>query len=99
MLSVNQIAAPIKLTEMCKVSNDPKYPIKMKMRDLQETGMQTRSITRRDLAEFGRSILAKKSFTCDASRVWNKAPEKVRAAKTLTTAKKAIRVYSNSLPI
>jgi hypothetical protein len=99
MLSVNQIAAQIKLIEMWKASNDPKYPMKMKIRDLQETGMQTRSITRRDLAEFGRSILAKKSFTCDAARVWNKAPAKIRAAKTLTTAKKAIRVYSNSLPI
>ena len=32
MLSVNQIAAQIKLTEMWKASNDPQYPIKMKTR-------------------------------------------------------------------
>jgi len=30
MLSVNQIAAQTKLTEMRKASNDPQYPIKMK---------------------------------------------------------------------
>ena len=30
----------------------------------------------------------KKSFICDAAKVWNKAPEKIRTSKTLTTAKK-----------
>ncbi len=43
-----------------------------------------------NLTEVGRSTKAKKSFTCDAAKVWNKAPEKIRASKTLTTAKKAI---------
>ena len=33
MLSVNQIAAQIKLTEMWKTSNEPQYPIKMKTRE------------------------------------------------------------------
>jgi hypothetical protein len=28
--------------------------------------------------EVGRSTKAKKSFTCDAAKVWNKAPEKIR---------------------
>jgi hypothetical protein len=36
MLSVNQIAAQIKLKEMWKASNDPQYPIKMKTRERQE---------------------------------------------------------------
>ena len=34
MLSVNQIAAQIKLTEMWKASNDPQYPIKMKTKEI-----------------------------------------------------------------
>ena len=42
MLSVNQIAAQIKLTEMCKASNDPQNPIKMKTRERQENSMETR---------------------------------------------------------
>ena len=99
MLSVNQIAAQIKLTEMWKASNDPQYPIKMKTRERQENAMETRSVTRGDLTEIGRSTRAKKSFSCDAAKVWNKAPEKIRTAKTLITAKKAIREHCKSLPI
>ncbi len=45
MLSVNQIAAQIKLTEMWKASNDPQYPIKMKTRERQENAIETRSVT------------------------------------------------------
>jgi hypothetical protein len=98
MLSVNQIAAQIKLTEMWKASNDPQYPIKMKTRERQENAMETRSVTRGDLTEVGRSTRAKKSFMC-AAKVWNKAPEKIRTSKTLTTAKKAILEHCKSLPI
>jgi hypothetical protein len=99
MLSVNQIAAQIKLTEMWKASNDPQYPIKMKTRERQDNGITTRSLTRGDLTEVGRSTKAKKSFTCDASKVWNNAPEKIRTSKTLTIAKKAIQEHCKSLPI
>ena len=45
MLSVNHLAAQIKLTEMWKASNDPYYPIKMKTRDTKVEGMETRSST------------------------------------------------------
>ena len=99
MLSVNQIAAQIKLTEMWKASNDPHYPIKMKTKGSQEDGIETRSITRRDLTEVGRSTKAKKSFTCDAAKVWNKAPDKIKIARTLASAKKAIKEHCKSLPI
>ena len=44
-------------------------------------------------------LIAKKSFTCDAAKVWNNAPDKIRTSKTLTTAKKAIREQCKSLPI
>jgi hypothetical protein len=91
MLSVNQIAAQIKLTEMWKASNDPQYPIKMKTRERQKNAITTRSLSQGDLTEVGRSTKAKKSFTCDAAKVWNNAPDKIRTSKTLTTAKKAIR--------
>jgi hypothetical protein len=99
MLSVNQIAAQIKLTEMWKASNDPQYPIKMKNREKQENAITTRSLTRGHLTEVGRSTGAKKSFTCDAAKVWNNAPDKIRTSKTLTRAKKAIREHCKSLPI
>jgi len=53
--------------EMWKASNDPQYPIKMKTRERQENAIETRSLTRGDLREVGRSTKAKKSFTCDAA--------------------------------
>ena len=84
---------------MWKASNDPQYPIKMKTRERQENAMETRSVTRGDLTEAGRSTRAKKSFMCDAAKVWNKAPEKIRTSETLTTAKKAIREHCKSLSI
>ena len=62
MLSVNQIAAQIKLKEMWKASNDQQYPIKMKTRERQENAVETRSVTRGDLTEVGRSTRAKKKF-------------------------------------
>ncbi len=46
MLSDNQVAAQIKLTEMWKASNDPQYPIKMKTKERQENAVETRSLTR-----------------------------------------------------
>ncbi len=55
MLSVNQMAAQIKLTEMWKAVNDPLYPIKMKTQDNRGEGMKTRSGTRGDLTESGGS--------------------------------------------
>ncbi len=63
----------------------------MKTIERQENAIETRSLTGGDLTEVGRSTKAKKSFTCDAAKVWNKAPDKIRTSKTLTTAKKAIR--------
>jgi hypothetical protein len=74
-LSVIQIAAQIKLSEMWKASNDP---IKMKTRERQENAIKTRSLTQGDLTEVGRSTKAKKSCRCDAAKVWNKSPAKIR---------------------
>ncbi len=47
------------MTEMWKASNDPQYPIKMKTRERQENAVETRSVTRGDLTEVGRSTRAK----------------------------------------
>ncbi len=61
MLSVNQIAAQIKLMEKWKASNDPQYPIKMKTRERQKNAITTRNLTCGYLTEVGRSTKAKKS--------------------------------------
>jgi len=40
-----------------------------------------------------------KNLGFDAAKVWNKASQKVRTAKSLAMAKKAIRAHCKSLPI
>ena len=101
MLSVNQLAAQVKLVEVWKSQNDPKCPIKMKRKMLTEEE-RTRSLrpgTRRDLVEDCRTRLAKSSFGKDASRIWNQAPEKIKEAKSLLTAKRRIKEHCKLLPV
>jgi hypothetical protein len=58
-----------------------------------EEGVVTRSGTQGDLTRIGGSTRAKKSFTIDAAKVWTKASGKIRTAKSLARAKKAIRAH------
>ena len=75
MLSINQIAPLIKLTEMLKASHDPQYPMK---NTRQENPIATRSVTQGGLVKVGRSTRSKKSFMCDAAKVL-----KIRTSKKL----------------
>ena len=95
MLSVNQMAAQIKLTEMWKASNDTHYPTKKKMRNTQVEGMEARICTQGDLTESGGLTREKKSFNIGEA----KFSIKIRTAKTLATAKKAIRAQWKISPI
>ncbi len=56
---------------------------KIKTRERQDNAIETRSVARGDLTEVGRSTRTeqKKSFMCDAAKVWNKAPEKINCQK------------------
>ncbi len=69
MMSVNKIAAQIKLTEMWKALNYTQYPLRVKQKSETEDGIGTRSKTRRDLIQFGSST---------NSRIWNVAHEKIK---------------------
>jgi hypothetical protein len=52
-MSVNQIAAQIKLTDMWKALNDLQYPLSVGKKSETEDGVGTRSMTRGELIEFG----------------------------------------------
>ena len=99
MLSVNQTAAQIKMTEMWKVENLPKYPIKMEIEEKPKVGLATRSGQEKKYKELGRTKTGRQSFIGDAPRLWNKAPAKIKAAKSLYTAKKEIRLFCKTLPV
>ena len=99
MLSVNQTAAQIKLTEIWKAINIVRFPIKIKKQSTIKDARITRGVTFEKLVEEGSSILTSNSCIGDATKLWNKAPEAVRATKTLNTAKTEIKKYVMTLPI
>ena len=51
------------------------------------------------LIEVGHSKKTRASFVGDASRVWNKAPIKIKEANSIGTAKLAIKAYCKTIPI
>ena len=62
MLSVNQINAQVKLTEMWKASNVENYPTKLCKKDLCDDSRLTRSTSRGDLVLLGKNELCNASF-------------------------------------
>ena len=95
MLSVNQLQAQVKLTEMWKAHNSTNYPIKLdKMKPTNETRV-TRSVTSENFIE----PKSKLTFIGDATRLWNKAPMTIRQAKSIGIVKKEIKKFVKNLPI
>ena len=99
MLSVNQVAAQIKLTEMWKANNVEKFPIKVNKRTTMQNARVTRGDTSERLIETGMSELVRNSCIGDATRLWNKAPQVIKDAKSLFSAKTKIKCFASSLPI
>ena len=99
MLSINQLAAQVKLTEMWKAVHTENYPIHMAAQTIPEVGMATRADHNARLIKVGHSKKTMTSFVGDASRVWNKAPIKIKEANSIGTAKLAIKAYCKTIPI
>ena len=99
MLSVNQMNAQIKLTEIWKAENTSNYPLQFKKKVTTEEGRTTRSITAGQLIESGKSNLLQSTFISDASRAWNRAPDKIKHCNSIWSAKKEIKKYVSTLPV
>ena len=99
MLSVNQINAQIKLTEMWKASNMINYPIILERKITNDGHRSTRSNLRGDIVLQGKNALCHSSFLFDASKNWNKTPTAIKDCTTLYKAKKEIKKYVSSLPL
>ena len=98
-MSVNQTAAQIKLLEMWKAKNTEDYPLKIQFQTTAREGTTTRGDSSRKAIEVGKTNAAKKSFIGDATRTWNRAPDEIKLAKTICSAKQRIKVYCKTLPI
>ena len=76
LLSVNQINAQIKLTEIWKAVNNLECPLKIiKMKDvLPERPLRSKNESENNLMEVGSTEISKKTFVNDGVRLWNKCP-------------------------
>ena len=75
MLSVNQLAAQIKMVKMWKAKYEQNYPVKIGFRSTKENETGTRGAMSGKAVETGRTCKAKALFVGDATRLWNKAPK------------------------
>ena len=98
MLSVNQMNAQVKLTEMRKAMNIKDYPIKGEIQLTNKNTRSSRSITRGDLIISGYSETSKHAFINDAAKNWNNALQKIKQCKSLYCSKREIIKYVTTLP-
>ena len=103
LISVNQLAAQIKLTEVWKSKNVENYAISLDpYRQPQKDGdleHRLRPRTTRIFDDSARLVVSKQSFSIDAARIWNQAPAEVKLAPTLEAAKREILTHVKSLPV
>ena len=101
LLSVNQLAAEIKLVEVWKAINVEGCPTKLDpyVAERRKTNFELRPKTNRIFNDTARLQVSKSSFNIDAARTWNNAPKEVQNAITLSIARREIRTFCKSLPI
>ena len=80
LLSVNQINAQIKLTEVWKSQNIPSYPIQWPTRKDEIIRMGLKSSNKPELSIKGKSCIQSKTFINDAAKIWNNAPSDIKSA-------------------
>ena len=101
LLSVNQLAAKIKLVEVWKSINKEDYPIQLEpYRDSGREKMhKLRPVPRRIFNESCRLKKFEHCFSIDAARIWNAAPKVITAAPSLSVAKSQIHLFCKTLPV
>ena len=101
LLSVNQLAAQIKLQEVWKSINVEGFAIKLEPYscNLTESGHELRQKNNRIFNDTSRLQIAEYSFHMDAAKLWNNAPIAITQAKILSLAKKAIKIHVKTLPV
>ena len=97
-LSVNQLAAEIRLMEVWKSLNLEDYCLKSLFQEV-DRERTTRSTGTRKLKINFKTKIRESSFHYQSVRVWNSAPEDVTNASNESQAKSAIRRFVLSLPV
>ena len=101
LLSVNRLAAKIKLVEVWKSVHQDGCPIKLEpynsalLQNTQNLRLQPKRVFK-DCCKLKKS---ESSFCIDGARLWNAAPPEITMAINLNMAKKAIHNFCRSLPL
>ena len=101
LLSVNQLAASIKLMEVWKSVHFKDYPIQLEPnnRVANVSERQMRPSTSREWNQDARNGPEKDSFTRNAANIWNMAPIELKEIDSQLIAKKAIKEFCKTLPL
>ena len=99
MLSVNQINAQIKLSEMWKAVNDEDHPFNIKKKVSGPDSRVMRSISNEVLTVVSFSELSKQTFINDGIKAWNNAPLNIKSCSTYASAKVQIKKFVKTIPI
>ena len=100
LLSVNQMAASIKLLEVWKSINVEGSPITLEpYAPKNNAGQSLRPRNNRIFNDSARMKIAESSFNVDAARLWNSCHVEIRNSTSLAEAKRLIKHFAKSLPI
>ena len=88
LLSVNQLAASIKLCDIWKAVNLDNYPTKVMQRIPNINFTQTRATSNGIIIEKGKSNIAQATLINDGTKAWNRAPKEVHQSLSYNIAKK-----------
>ena len=99
MLSVNQVNAQVKLTEIWKSVNTENYPIQSQKLKYNPESRNTRAAHRGDLVIEASTVKSQATFLNDAFKLWNAASNEIKNSKSLAIAKMEIKKFVKTLPI
>ena len=99
MMSVNQINAQSKLSEMWKAVRDEDHPFNLEKRESGPDVRSMRSISNELLPVKSFTERSKNTFINDGILAWNLAPAIIKECNSFDSAKREIKKFVRSLPI
>ena len=99
MLSINQLNAQIKLTEIWKAVKDENHPFKIQIPLTNPEERVSRGQAAGYIKTKALSNVTKKTFINDSIKAWNCAPNELKNTANIYGAKAAIKIFVKTLPI
>ena len=102
LLSVNQLAAKIKLIEVWKSVHREGSPLSLEPYNQTNIARDQHNLRHQQNRVFNDTCRLKRSessFHIDGARLWNAVTEEIRGATSLSLAKKAIEKFCKNLPV